>query len=291
MAKPPLVSVVLPTYNMARFVPGALQSVLSQTYRHLEVHVVDDGSADDPRNAIAPLLSDDRVHFHWQPHAGQGRARNTGVRLARGDYVAFLDADDLWVPDKLERQLPLFDRPDVGVVYTDFQCIDVKGAQIPTSRLRARTGRITNELLIENFVTGMTSLVRRECFESVGPFDELLPMGNDYDLFLRISTKFEFAYLDHVTYLYRHWEGQLSRNFEARLDCAIAIMKRLLDAHPGLIPRDIENTAWAHTYTSGGHAFATAGRRKTALSWYLKALRARPGYLPAWVRLLRLALP
>jgi glycosyltransferase involved in cell wall biosynthesis len=286
----PLVSVVLPTHNMARFLGEALASVLGQTYSHLEVHVIDDGSTDNPREAIASLLTDKRVYFHSIPQSGQGRAKNVGIRAARGEFVAFIDADDLWVLDKLERQLPLFVRPEIGVVYSDFQRVDVKGAPLPTSRGQVRVGRITNELLIDNFVTGMASIVRRECFEAVGPFDESLPMGIDYDLWLRISTKFEFAYLDYVTYLYRFWGGQMSRNFEKRLECAITIMQRLLDSNPGLVPPKIESIAWAHTYTYGGNGFAKAGQRKKALSWYLKAIRTRPSYGDAWKQLVKLAL-
>ena len=282
-----LVSVVLPTYNMARFLPEALQSVLSQTYRHLEVHVIDDGSVDNPKEAIAPLMHDSRVRYHWQPNGGQGRAKNLGIRASSGDYIAFIDADDLWVPDKLERQLPVFDRPEVGVVYTGFQKIDQGGAPLPTTQVTPRTGRITNDLLIENFVTGMTAVVRRQCFDVVGLFDESLPMAIDYDLWLRISIRFEFAYLDHVTYLYRHWGGQMSRNYDKRLECAMLVMRRLLDAHPGLVPPDVENEAWAHTYVYGGDGFAKAGRRRMALRWYLKALRTRPHYVRAWIQILK----
>jgi glycosyltransferase involved in cell wall biosynthesis len=290
MTARPLVSVVLPTHNMARFLGEALESVLRQTYDHLEVHVIDDGSTDNPRDAIASLLEDPRVHFHAIPQSGQGRAKNVGIRASRGEFIGFIDADDLWVPDKLERQLPLFTRPEIGVVYTDFERVDVNGAPLETFRGPVYVGRITNQLLIENFVTGMASVVRRECFDAVGMFDEIIPMGIDYDLWLRISTKFEFAYLDYVTYLYRFWGGQMSRNFEKRLDCAITIMERLLDSNPGLIPAQVQSVAWAHTYTYGGNGFAKAGRRRDALRWYLKAVRVRPTYLDAWGQLLKLAL-
>ena len=176
------------------------------------------------------------------------------------------------------------------MVYSDFRLVDVNGAPLPTSRPPARVGRITNELLIENFVTGMASVVRRQCFEDIGLFDESLPMGIDYDLWLRISTKYEFAYLDYVTYLYRFWGGQMSRNFEKRLDCAIAIMQRFLDSNPGLVPNAIQNEAWAHTYTYGGDGFVQNGQQTRALRWYLKAIRIRPWYVPAWKQLVKLAL-
>ena len=195
LSQHPLVSVVLPTYNMARFLPEALQSVLDQTYPHLEVHVIDDGSTDNPREAIAPLLTDQRVHFHSIPNERTGgREERRHSRPLAGELVAFIDADDLWVLDKLERQVPLFTRPEIGVVYSNYRWVDVTGAPLPTTNpVVPRTGRITNELLIENFVTGMASVVRRECFDAVGAFDESLPMGIDYELWLRISTKFEFT--------------------------------------------------------------------------------------------------
>lgn len=288
-ARTPLVSVVMPTHNMARFLGEALQSILCQTYPQLEVHVIDDGSTDNPREAIASLLEDRRVHFHTIPQSGQGKAKNVGIRASRGEFIAFLDADDLWVPDKLERQLPLFTRPEIGVVYSDFERVDVNGRPIETFRGPVHVGRITNQLLIENFVTGMASVVRRECFDAVGLFDEVIPMGIDYDLWLRISTKFEFEYLDYVTYLYRFWGGQMSRNFEKRLSCAITIMQRLIDTNPGLIPKEVESLAWAHTYTYGGNGFAKAGLRRKALQWYLKAVRVRPTYANAWKQLAKLA--
>jgi glycosyltransferase involved in cell wall biosynthesis len=289
-SSPQLVSVVLPTHNMARFLGEALQSVLNQTYPHFEVHIVDDGSTDNPREAIASLMTDPRVHFHSIPQSGQGKAKNVGIRASRGAFVAFIDADDLWVPDKLERQLPLFVRPEIGVVYSDYERVDINLAPLETKKGPTYVGRITNQLLIENFVTGMASIVRRECFDVVGLLEEVIPMGIDYDLWLRISTKFEFAYLDHPTYVYRQWGGQMSRNFEKRLDCAILIMKRLLDSNPGLVPPNIQKIAWAHTYTYGGDGFAQGGQRRRALGWYLKALRMRPHYAPAWKQLAKLTL-
>jgi len=290
LERKPLVSVVLPSHNMARHLPEALRSVLDQTYPHLEVEVIDDGSTDNPRAAIADMLADPRVHFHSIQQSGQGKAKNFGIKASRGEFIAFIDADDWWVLDKLERQLPLFVRPEIGVVYTDYVLTDSHGNKLPTNRPRVRTGRITNELLVENFVTGMASIVRKECFDKVGLFEEVIPMGIDYDLWLRISTKYEYEYLDYVTYLYRQWGGQMSRKFDKRLDCAIQIMQRFLDQNPGLVPPAIQNLAWAHTYTYAGDGFANLGQHRKALSWYAKAVRTRPHYFPVWKQMVRLAL-
>ena len=105
MTDKPLVSVVIATYNMARFLPLALHSALSQSYGNIEVLVIDDGSRDDTQAVMAPFRSDRRTRYIFQQNGGQASAKNHGIREARGEYVAFLDADDLWVPDKLERQL------------------------------------------------------------------------------------------------------------------------------------------------------------------------------------------
>ena len=281
----PLVSVVIACYNMARYLPAAVVSVLGQTHQPVEVLVVDDGSTDDPHGALGPLLADPRVHFERIPNSGQPKAKNTGIRAARGAFVAFLDADDLWLPDKLERQLPLFANPRGGVVYSDHQNIDPAGRLLPTSCPVPRTGRVTNALFIENFITGMTAIVRRECFDTAGLFDEDIPMGIDYDLWLRISVHFEFDHVAHASYLYRSWEGQMSRKFEQRLRWAIHIMNRFLANHPGLVPADVQHEAWLHTYTYGGDAFGRQGQPALAVKWLLKALWLKPTHRPAWRQL------
>ena len=287
MTQQPLVSVVVPTHNMARFVAEAVTSVLNQTHRNLEVHVVDDGSTDNPREAVLPLMSDPRVVFHSQPNGGQAKAKNRGIRASRGEFIAFLDADDLWVPDKIEKQLPQFTRPEIGVVYTNYRWIDINGVLMPTPPVAPRDGRITNELFVTNFVTGMASIVRRECFDAVGVFNESLPMSIDWDLWLRISSKYEFKYFDYVTYLYRQWPGQMSKNFETRFHCAVRVMKQFLDEHPGLIEPSTASLAWAHTYSGFGENLRYAGRFRDAMRSYADALRVRPTYLPAWKGLVR----
>lgn len=285
--KEPLVSVVVPTHNMARFVAEAVNSVLAQTHRNLEVHVIDDGSTDNPRSALEEVMKDPRVVFHCQPAGGQAKAKNRGILASRGEFVAFLDADDLWVPDKLEKQLPKFTRPEIGVVYTNYRWIDVNGVLMPTPPVQPRTGRITNDLFVVNFVTGMASIVRRECFDAVGIFNESLAMSIDWDLWLRISAKYEFEYMDEVTYLYRQWPGQMSKNFETRFGCAIRVMKQFLEEHPGLVSASTASLAWAHTYSGFGEKLRSVRRWRDAGKSYLGALRARPTYLPAWKGLVR----
>src|SRR5262245_55106442 len=114
----PAVSVVVATQNYGQYLAGAVQSVLDQSWRDLEIIVVDDGSTDNTSEVVRPFLCDPRVRYHRTDGLGQSRAKNLGIQLARAPLVAFLDGDDEWLPDKLERQLPLFDVAAVGVVYS-----------------------------------------------------------------------------------------------------------------------------------------------------------------------------
>lgn len=287
-----LVSVVIATYNRSKYLPVAIRSVLQQTYSNFEIHVVDDGSTDDTPIVMRQFATNHAIRYHRQNNGGQAKAKNVGIKEAKGDYVAFLDADDMWVSDKLEKQLPCFENsPNVGVVYTNVQCIDEEGHLLPTPSRAHYTGRITGPLLIDNFVTGMASIVRKECFEEVGVFDESLPMGIDYDLWLRISVKYEFAYLNHVTYLYRQWPGQMSHNHSKRYECAVAIMSHFLEKNPGLVERRIVNRAWAHTYVGRGESLITMDNSAyEAFKYYLKALKVCPAYVPAWKQIVKLLL-
>lgn len=282
MTDRPLVSVVIATYNMARFLPLALRSALGQSYENIEVLVIDDGSQDDTQAVMAPFRSDHRVRYVFQQNGGQASAKNHGIREARGEYVAFLDADDMWVPDKLERQMPLFLRsPAVGIVYSRFACIDEAGSELRIEDYELFRGRVSGPLLIRNFIGFGTSVARKECFDRLGSFDESIGMGIDYDLWLRFSTQYEFDYVDRPLLRYREWPGQMSRNWRVRYLNGIAIMKNFLRDFPDAVDRRTVNEAWAHTYTGFGYC-ARASRRVEALGHYLRALRFKPAYFPAW---------
>jgi glycosyltransferase involved in cell wall biosynthesis len=284
MSDRPLVSVVIATYNMAAYLPLAVKSALDQTYRNLEILIVDDGSTDRTAEAVAPFLADSRVRYLMQKNGGQAVAKNRGIRDSTGEYVAFLDADDLWTPDKLEVQIPLFAAsPAVGVVYSAFAYIDEKGDRLPDIPLKLHRGRVSGPLLIFNFVGFGTSVVKRECFERLGTFNENLGMGIDYDLWLRFSTRYEFDYIDRPLLYYREWPGQMSRNWNTRYLKGIEIMKSFLRDFPDAVDQGTADEAWAHTYAGFGYTTRTkGGKLRDALRLYLQALRHKPAYVPAW---------
>src|SRR5215469_2782864 len=284
-----LVTVIVPTYNMAHYLPQSVPSALGQSYANIEVQIVDDGSSDDTPAVVRQWAGDPRVRVHRQANSGLSAARNSGVALARGEFVALLDADDVWLPEKLALQMPLFrGRPDVGVVYSDYQKVDDDGAPLPQNPSHMHRGRVSGRLLIENFVPASAAVVRHECFARCGGFDTTLRTGEDYEMWLRLSAHYQFDFVATPTMRYRIHGAQMSRDYRARYATGISVMEKFLAEHPGAADPLQVRSAWAHTYTGRGNVTLWRGRdRLNALRDYLRALSFQPTYWPAWRAILR----
>ena len=253
----PRVSVIMATYNMGRYVTAAIESVLAQTVSDLELHVVDDGSTDDTADRVKPYLADSRVRYHYQPNAGQTAAKNRGIAASTGEFIGFCDADDLWVPEKLAMQIPVFERhPEAGVVYTRTREIDENGNPRPEKTHSEPTGRVTQELFFENFVPFGTAMVRRSLLAKYGPFRSDLRMGIDWELWLRLSVHCEFQFVPAIAYLYRIWGGQMSKNWKGRYEACFQIMREFEAAHPNLIKRRTRRRAYSYSFANRARARA-----------------------------------
>lgn len=288
----PLVSVVVATYNMGHYLPHAVRSALAQTYRNIEVIVVDDGSTDDTATVVQPLLADPRVRYVPKPNGGQASAKNRGIQEARGEFVAFLDSDDAWEPEKLALQIPLFlASPRVGVVYARYVEMDEQGRLGQVSTNQFHRGHVSGPMLVFNFIGFSTSVVRRECFDRLGIFRDDLGMGIDYELWLRLSAAWEFDFVDRPLVHYRVWAGQMSGNVQRRYQNGMRIMREFLDSHGGMVSPDWQRLAWAHTWSGYGDSLRRADQPlESPLRQYLKALGHKPMYLPAWKGMVKLAL-
>lgn len=223
-ASTPTVSVIIPTHNRAHLLPRALDSVLSQGFADLEVLVVDDGSTDGTAE-LMKRYDDPRVRYLVQPqNQGVSAARNRGMREARGRFLALLDSDDEWMPDKLAAQVVFLEDADakVGAVYTGVETIDPNGerhAHLPQHR-----GDLFDVLLVRNVLHGAPSniLMRREVIDEVGFFDEAIPAIEDYDYFLRLAKRYHIEMIDRpLARYYDAWVSDrkslnLRENFEAR---------------------------------------------------------------------------
>jgi glycosyltransferase involved in cell wall biosynthesis len=213
----PQVSVIIPAYNAMSYIQETLDSVFGQTWRDYEVIIVDDGS-EDHLQAWSQTLNDDRVRVIHQEHQGLAQARNTGIYHARGQYLAFLDADDLWVASKLEDQVHLIaQNAKVGLVYSWVEFINAQGNGTGRVLASHARGNIWEQLILEDFIgCGSNALVKRDCFEQCGFFDiALQSYVEDWDLWLRIAQKYEFDVIPKSQVLYRQHENSTSRNWEA----------------------------------------------------------------------------
>ncbi len=285
----PLVSVVIATYNMGQYLADAARSVLNQTWKNLELIIIDDGSTDNTSQVVEPLLADGRVKYLPQKNAGQPKAKNAGIRACRGDYIAFCDGDDLWVPRKLELQMACMqENPKVGVVYSRVDYMDQHGHFTRHDQPHGHSGKITDQLIVYNFIPFGTSMVRKRVLDQCGIFDESLPMGIDWDLWLRISTVWEFRFLPEVTYLYREWPGQMSKNFRGRYINAFRIMNKFFDTYPDAVSPAVKRRAWSDTYAGRGMAIARGeSKRLEPLFDCLRAIALDPVYSKAWRSLIK----
>lgn len=279
----PMVSVVVTTYNYGRFLPFALDSVLEQTFDDLEVIVIDDGSTDNTQQVIQPYLRDRRVRYFLRNHLGVVTAKNTGIKLARGPYVAFLDADDIWMPAKLERQLELFQAdPELGVVYTRRQLIDEEGHELVHEQPKFYRGMVLEPLFRTNFVCFSSALVARRVFDTVGLLNLAYAPSEDYDLWLQIARHFRFDYVDDPLVQYRIGHASLSRRLE-RQHTVLKIMRSFLNQQGvrALMSPAAVRVAFAETRSNLALSLRNRSRF-LALGWYLRALCSCPTYGPAW---------
>lgn len=192
------VSVIIPTYNRGDYICEALDSVFAQTFQDFEVIVVDDGSTDGTRQKIKRYMP--RIKYIYQENAGVSAARNKGIAVSKGRYLAFLDSDDLWVRDKLKLQVEFMDsNPGFGMVCCDICMLKRDQIVYPSAFQKKRfmaSGYIFGNLIRENFISTPTVMVRREVFNNIGMFDELLPVAEDYDMWLRIAREYLIGVMD-----------------------------------------------------------------------------------------------
>ena len=211
----PLVSVVIPAYNAARYLAEAIDSALGQTFADTEILVIDDGSTDSTPELLHAYAR--RVRCFRQENRGVYAARNRGVELARGKYVAFLDADDQWLPDKLAKQVEVLDtQPEFRVVHSDASLVDADGRLLKPAvnpRRQSRNGRVFDEFFQSNMAVILLSTVimDRECFARTGPFDERHRSVQDQVFFLRLAWHYPIWFIPQPLVKYRLTPQSLSR--------------------------------------------------------------------------------
>jgi len=277
----PFVSVIIPSYNRAKYVGKAVESVLDQTFQDLEIIVVDDGSTDDTLNSLT--VYKDRVRVLQQVNQGRSGARNAGVTAALGSVIAFLDSDDIWLPEKLERQLEFFgNNPNIGLVHTWSSVIDEHGNPRPEDTRRRiqlyrralRRGYTYIGMSQECVLFLSTVAIRRECWERIGPFDTEIPAFEDWDWYLRAARITTIASIPVSLVLYRLHGGNTAKDefVDGRVKTCYKHLT-WLETHPGW-PQIWQ--ARRNFYIQLAAANYVDGNQAAVKKWMLKAVRLDP---------------
>lgn len=244
----PKVSVVIPAYNAMTYLPDTLNSVLQQTFSDFEVLIIDDGSTDHIQAWVAQNITDPRVRLIAQANQGLSAARNTGIANAQGEYVAFLDADDLWEPTKLEVQVRYLDNNSaVGLVYNWIAVIDAQGK--PTGKVWRGDieGDVLEEVLQRNIIDCPSVLVRRKCFEEVGVFDRTLRSVEDWDMWIRIATRYNFGVTREALVYYRQHTSNMSKNWRVMEQAFHQVIEKSFESiSPKLLPLKNNSLGYAN---------------------------------------------
>ena len=283
----PLVSVIIPVYNAARFIRDCLDSVLAQSGPFaLDVIVVDDGSTDD---SLAELRGYAGVRCIEQPNHGPAAARNAALRLAQGDYLAFLDSDDQWPVGKLAAQIHLLESyPELGLVFGDCRQFDSHSAFDQTLFESAgydlgfwgapvHVEQPYAKLIEDNFITTGSVVMRRACLEAVGDFDETLKLVEDLEYWLRVAQACPIGRLDTVCLLRRRHADNTSGDQIAMSLAYLNVLDRQQLRHPDIARlhgADL-NACRRREYQALGHLYAKEGAHREAAGAYLHALRGR----------------
>lgn len=233
------VSVIIPTYNRASMLLEALESIFEQTYPVHEIIVVDDGSTDNTREVVENYR--DRVSYIYQQNAGPASARNRGLSQATGDYITFLDSDDLYLPRKIEKQVQyLAEHPSVAMVYSSFKWVTLNGEHIQTIPAKL-TGRVHHEMIWSKQLIATPSVMfRREILPTIGLFDVTLRILEDQDYWLRIAANYEIGAIEDVILQIRlHSADNLKRDPNKTLEVIEYLLRKNLQSYSPIFRRRV----------------------------------------------------
>jgi glycosyltransferase involved in cell wall biosynthesis len=286
----PLVTVVVPAYNAGRFLAEAIRSAQRQTYERVEILVVDDGSTDDTAEQVHALTAaDPRVRLLRQENGGVAAARNRGIEAARGAFVAPLDADDLWYPEKLARQVQAMMAADetVGLVYTGWERLEEDGRPVPGSvRAPKGGGEMADRLVLGNVIScASVPLFRRACLDVVGGYDDHRRFRGqgceDWDLYLRMAERYAFAVVPECLVGYRRSRGSMSTGCAGMSRSYDVMMARLVQRRDAL-PRHLLRRSRSGFYRYLSDVCRRSDDRSGALYWFARASLVQPGVLFSW---------
>ena len=301
MNKSGLVTVVIPAYNVRAHIAEAIDSVLAQDYAPVEIIVVDDGSTDDTAELVASRFPE--VTLIRKANGGAATARNTGIREAQGEFIAFLDADDIWISGKLRAQVDYFcAHPEVAMNCTGFsQWVSDENGEFPDPSSVVSdqenvtidaidpelSGWVYHKLLLRNFVWTTTVMMRRALIDKIGLYDESFRLGQDYEYFLRASRETEIHRLSRAYALYRQHPGSatargIDYNYAARVVEGAQRKWGLASPNGERISESEFRERLHKIHFMCGYLFLQRGSYRSAFAEFRKAAKEKPLHLKSW---------
>jgi glycosyltransferase involved in cell wall biosynthesis len=287
----PRVSIIVPSYNTGRYLPVAINSVIAQTFPDWELIVIDDGSTDNTRavaQSYAPTLGE-KLRYLYQSNRGLPAARNAAIREARGEFIAILDADDLWLPTRLERGVAVMDsRPDVGLVHSRTARVDQHGTIVGYKVFppKCQSGKIAAYLLTRRAsISCPTVLFRKQCLDLVGPFDETMRATEDRDLWFRIAERYEVAYINEILAHSRITPGSMTSDPDRMLKWQLFFIQKQYQR--GACTWFAVREALGQIYREQGDFLFSGGHTRKSISPYFRSVLYNPLRLKNVYMLLR----
>ncbi|MBV6627425.1 MAG: glycosyltransferase [Rivularia sp. (in: Bacteria)] len=221
------ISVVIPVFNGETTIGETINSICNQTFQDIEIIIINDGSTDKTLEIINKI-ADSRIKVFSYPNAGLSASRNRGISQAQGEYISFIDADDLWTTDKLELQWQALQKnPQAAVAYSWTNYIDESSQFLKSGRKIKANGDVFSKLLVINFLeNGSNPLIDRKALEKVGGFDESLPAAEDIDMWLRLAANYEFICVEKAQILYRISTSSMSANLRRQENACLRVTER-----------------------------------------------------------------
>ncbi len=244
----PTISVIIPVYNGERTIIETINSVQKQTFSDFELIVINDGSTDGTLRLLNEI-KDSRLKVFSYSNGGLSESRNRGITHAKGEFITFLDADDLWTDDKLELQLQALQKnPEAGVAYSWTYFMEENGEYCHTDKPLFFEGNVLANLLTNNFIaSGSNPLISKQAIESVGKFDTSLPAVEDWDYWLRLAAKWQFAVVPKPQVFYRLSSSSMSSKVELMEECQVKVIDRAFEFSPSEL-QFLKNQSLAYIY-------------------------------------------
>ena len=294
----PLISVVIPVYKGEAHIAQSIDSALEQDYQHIEIIIINDGSPDDSHKVIKGYLSDPRVHYIEQDNAGVANARNTGINSAKGEFIALLDQDDIWLPNKLAAQVEHLNRhPNCALIHSQIGFINGDGDLTPNPSWAwvNDTGANAFENLFDhNCIATFMALIRKDALNEVGMFRESLAPADDWDLWLRIASKYEVGFIPEVSGYYRVHANNESNNYLRMQLAEVAVIENIINeftCSKNLPGSTVRNLKRFHLYHSTAALYARAQDYHSSRSFLRKAIKVRPLAIRCYLTYAWLTLP